>query len=37
MTMKLGGMMMRLAATDYMAQPRPPTSEGARRAMAPVY
>jgi predicted TIM-barrel fold metal-dependent hydrolase len=25
-TMKLGGMMMRLAATDYMAQPRPPTS-----------
>jgi L-fuconolactonase len=26
-TMKLGGMMMRLAATDYMAQPRPPTSE----------
>jgi L-fuconolactonase len=26
-TMKLGGMMMRLAATDYMAQPRPPSSE----------
>jgi predicted TIM-barrel fold metal-dependent hydrolase len=26
-TMKLGGMMMRLAATDYMAQERPPTSE----------
>ena len=26
-TMKLGGMMMRLAATDYMAQPRPPTSQ----------
>jgi L-fuconolactonase len=26
-TMKLGGMMMRLAATDYMAQLRPPSSE----------
>lgn len=26
-TIKLGGMMMRLAATDYMAQPRPPTSD----------
>ena len=26
-TMKLGGMMMRLAAIDYMAQPRPPSSE----------
>jgi predicted TIM-barrel fold metal-dependent hydrolase len=26
-TMKLGGMMMRLAATDYLAQPRPPSSE----------
>jgi len=26
-TMKLGGMMMRLAATDYMAQPPPPSSE----------
>lgn len=34
-TMKLGGMMMRLAATDYMAQPRPPTSEELAAAWRP--